>query len=237
MRRIFAALFCFALIASSFASTKIVLGKLGQVTEPTKIYARASTGSTVYYKLKAYEYIVIRPKSDNWFQVLLQNGRYGYIQADTVAKLPFEVTTDKPVRNERFSMATTGSRGSAVAAQMALNFVGTPYVWGGNDPRSGIDCSGLVQKMFGAIGQQLPRTAAEQVNVGRPITRLEDLKPGDRLYFWENKRGKIGHTGIYLGATHDGVGWFVHSSRGHNGVNTDPLTRRWLNILVAARRS
>jgi len=69
--------------------------------------------------------------------------------------------------------------------------------------------------------------------VGTPVTRLEDLQPGDRLYFWDAKRGMIGHTGIYLGG-----GYFVHSSRGHGGVNTDYLgQKKWLNILVAARRS
>ena len=68
--------------------------------------------------------------------------------------------------------------------------------------------------------------------MGQQITRLEDLQAGDRLYFWENKRGKIGHTGIYLGK-----GYFVHSSVGNHGVATDYLgSKNWLKILVAARR-
>ena len=44
----------------------------------------------------------------------------------------------------------------------------------------------------------LPRTAAEQATVGEPITRLEDLQPGDRLYFKERSETRISHTGIYL---------------------------------------
>ena len=78
---------------------------------------------------------------------------------------------------------------------------------------------------------KLPRTAAEQALVGQPVCRLEDLQSGDRLYFWEKKRSKIGHTGLYLGN-----GYFVHSSSGNHGVATDYLTPRWRAILVAARR-
>lgn len=234
LRRITAAILLGLLSACSFGE-KIVLGKLGQVTETSKIYARPSSNAQVYYKIKAYEYVVVKPGNDQWMKVLLQNGQYGYVKADSVAKLPYEVTADPPSRTAyRGGDISNGSRGTAAAAQTALNFVGTPYVWGGTDIRHGIDCSGMVQKLFGDVaGIQLPRTAAEQALVGRPITRLQDLQKGDRLYFWDAKRGKVGHTGIYLGN-----GYFVHSSRTHNGIGTDYLgQRKWLNILYAARRS
>lgn len=231
-----AALLACAISVSAFGE-KVVLGKLGQVTEPTKIYSKPSAGSKVYYSIKAYEYVVIRPSSQTWTKVLLQNGRYGYVRTSAVAKLPYEVTSNQPSRTalRMPSLSSRGARGtSADAAAYALNYIGTPYVWGGNDPSRGVDCSGLVQQMFGRIaGQNLPRTAAEQVKVGTPVTRLEDLRKGDRLYFWDAKRGKVGHTGIYLGN-----GYFVHSSSNHKGVATDYLgSKKWLNILVAARRS
>ncbi|HWA82678.1 MAG TPA: C40 family peptidase [Fimbriimonadaceae bacterium] len=239
LRRITAALLACALSVGAFAE-KVVLGKLGQVTETTRIYSRPSANSQVYYKVKAYEYVVIKPSSQTWCKVLLQNGSYGYVKTAMVAKLPYEVTANRPVRNTYRTMSTEGYRGTnnsvgaAMAAQYATHFIGTPYVWGGTDENRGIDCSGLVQKMFGEVAHiKLPRTAAEQVHVGTPVTRLQDLRAGDRLYFWDAKRGIIGHTGIYLGN-----GYFVHSSRTHNGVGTDFLgEKKWLNILVAARRS
>lgn len=211
---------------------KKVLGKLGQATEKTPIYASMSSKSRVYYRVKAYEYLVVTSAPrDNWMKVLLQNGQYGYVPADTIAKLPYEVTTDvKAPRNSRSLGGSATSRGAA--AERGLQFKGTPYVWGGNDMYRGVDCSAFVKNLFGDVGLNLPRTAAEQALVGQPITRLEDLQKGDRLYFWENKRNKIGHTGIYLGN-----GLFVHSSRGKNGVDTDYLgAPKWLKILVAARR-
>src|ERR1044072_5400329 len=225
LRRILAAILISALSVCAFGK-KVVLGKLGQVTETTKILSKPASDSKVLYSIEAYEYIVVKPLRKTWVKVLLKNGNLGYVKSEVVATLPYNVTANQgPDRLSLRAPTAMGYRGSsrgptnstsASAAQYALNFVGTPYVWGGNGPNRGVDCSGLVQQMLGAIGQPLPRAAAEQVNVGRPITRLQDLQKGDRLYFWDSKRGKVGHTGIYLGG-----GYFVHSSRGHNGVATD----------------
>jgi len=227
LSRLIPILLAFALCLPAFA-VKRVLGKLGQATESTKIYSSMTTRSRVYYQVKQYEYLVVNPaRRGNWMRVLMQNGMSGYVLADTVARLPYEVTTDVGGRTQ----GTIASRSGNALANYSMNFIGTPYVWGGNDPQRGIDCSGFVKQMFGRIGVDLPRTAAEQVNVGMPITRYQDLRAGDRLYFWEAKRGKIGHTGIYLGN-----GYFVHSSRGRGGVATSPLTAKWQKILVAARR-
>jgi len=234
LRRITAAILLCVLSACAFGD-KIHLGKLGQVTEPSKIYARPSTNSQVYFKIQAFAYVVVQPVSDAWLKVLMRNGIYGYVHANTVAKLPYDVMADAAPRNSyRGDNLPAASRSTAAAAKEALNYVGTPYLWGGTDIHRGIDCSGMVQKLFGDVAHiQLPRTAAEQALVGTPVTRLDDLKAGDRLYFWDAKRGKIGHTGLYLGN-----GYFVHSSRTHNGIGTDYLgQKKWLNILYAARRS
>ncbi len=212
----------------AYGANKIVLGKLGQATDTTPIYAAPNSRARQYYKVAPYEYLVIRPaKSSAYFKVLLKNGVFGYVSKSAVAQLPYEVTA--PAVNR--SSVALSSRSAYDMARYSTNFIGTPYVWGGNDVQNGIDCSGFVKKMYGQIGINLPRTAAEQANVGTVINRLEELQPGDRLYFWDKKRNKIGHTGMYLGNS-----YFVHSSRGHNGVATDFLTTSWRKILVAARR-
>ncbi len=210
---------------------KVVLGKLGQALRATKIYASANTRSRVYSKVKAYEYLVLRASnSKSWHRVLLQNGWCGYIRAETVAQLPYDVTMDAKPSSRGATLVASRSR--AAVADYGQKFAGTPYKWGGNDPVRGIDCSAFVKFLYGQIGLDLPRTAAEQALVGTPIHRLEDLQSGDRLYFWSSKRGKIGHTGIYLGN-----GYFVHSSSSRGSVATDYLgSSQWLKSLVAARR-
>lgn len=218
-----------SLLALSAFAEKRVLGKLGQALEVTKIYAKTDARSRVLYSCAAYEYVVIQPtKFKAWRAVLLQNGRYGYVQAEKVATLPYEITTNEagPART-----ASLPSRSGSTVARYSLNFVGVPYKWGGNDLSTGVDCSSFMQKIFGVIGKKLPRTAREQVQVGQEIKRLEDLIPGDRLYFWSSKRNMVGHTGVYLGN-----GYFCHASYSNGKVVTDYLGKRWLAILVAARR-
>lgn len=205
--------------AAEGASEGRVLGYLGQALESSKIYASPNSHARVYYSAKQYQYLIVSKYNENYHKVMMSNGVYGYTRAAKVVILP------------QIVQQTNSLTSRANAARKGLNYIGTPYVWGGNDINNGIDCSGFVKKLYGDIGINLPRTAAEQAKVGTPITRLEDLKPGDRLYFWEKKRATIGHTGLYLGN-----GYFVHSSRGHNGVNTDRLTEKWQHILVAARR-
>lgn len=216
---------------SALGAEKKVLGKLGQALETTPIYSKMDPHSSVFYRCKAYEYIVVQPaKYRAWTMVLLQNGRYGYVQTAKVATLPYEVTTDHPRTEARDSLPSRGSR--ATVAQFSTRYIGVPYVWGGTDLSKGVDCSGFMQKIFGQVGMKLPRTAREQVHVGQRIDRLEDLQPGDRLYFWSYKRNMVGHTGVYLGN-----GYFCHASSSNGQIVTDYLGKKhWLAILVAARR-
>lgn len=233
------------------SSDMVKVGRLGQSIKESKIYSNMSTGSTKLWSLKAYQYLVINDtKYEKWLAVLLQNGRTGYVLRETVAELPYDVEIPKDYQFSRngtqmSSRGGTRTSGTAVSnpkdkqemLQYSYKFIGTKYVWGGNSLTNGIDCSGFVQQLFGKIGVDLPRTAAEQAKVGQPVERLEDLQPGDRLYFWDKKRGKIGHTGIFLGYFQDGGAYFIHSSSNNHGVDTDDLrNKHWLDMLVAARR-
>jgi hypothetical protein len=78
--------------------------------------------------------------------------------------------------------------------QIALSFLNAPYLWGGRT-YMGIDCSGLNQIVFKTIGIALPRDASQQISHGKTISSIENAQLGD-LAFFENKDGKITHTGI-----------------------------------------
>lgn len=234
--RTFSAL-CLLLAAAFAPAQKIVVGKLGQALKQVPIRAKPTTSARTYYKVKPYEYLVINAFNDKYHKVLLQNGAQGYVETSSVARLPYDVTMDKPTKGKGSVAGSTGRDLGTItsrsqAAQISTSFNGTPYKWGGNDPNAGIDCSAFVKYLYGQIGINLPRTAAQQVTVGKVVSKLEDLQAGDRLYFWSKSRGKIGHTGIYLGN-----GYFSHSSSSRGGVATDHLgDPKWKNILVAARR-
>lgn len=76
----------------------------------------------------------------------------------------------------------------------AQKYVGLPYVWGGNDPAVGLDCSSFVQNVFKDLGYTLPRVTYDQINQGRPVASMAEAQPGD-LLFTHN----TGHVAIYLG--------------------------------------
>jgi cell wall-associated NlpC family hydrolase len=220
-----------ALAQEAPTEDRVVLGKLGQSIQETRIYKSPNTGSKVYYTCKEFEYLVVNPtKWDRWLEVLLTNGKSGYILSEHVASLPYNVTAPR--------YGGTASRGEiGKALNYSFQYLGTPYKWGGTNIKSGIDCSAFVRDVFAQIGEELPRTAAEQYKVGKPVERIEDLQPGDRLYFWDKKRGLIGHTGIFIGWREDGGAYFIHSSSNNHGVATDDLREpKWRNLLVAARR-
>ena len=62
----------------------------------------------------------------------------------------------------------------------ARTYIGTPYKWGGND-KKGIDCSGLLVKSFESVGMKIPRTTAQQIDIGKRVS-LRKSREGDLVF-------------------------------------------------------
>jgi murein DD-endopeptidase len=104
-------------------------------------------------------------------------------------------------------------------ARVAIQFIGTPYKFGGESPR-GFDCSGLVLYSHERVGLSVPRTAAAQSQAARPVD-IDELRPGDLVFFRVQSRD-VDHVGIYLGA-----GRFVHAPRTGKSVTSANLADRY----------
>ncbi|WP_261982938.1 bifunctional lytic transglycosylase/C40 family peptidase [Listeria booriae] len=105
----------------------------------------------------------------------------------------------------RYLKATPSSGGVVASGDFkkvmneALKYQGNPYVWGGANPASGFDCSGLTSWCYRMAGVQLPRTAQEQFNTAKRVSETE-ARAGDLVFFSGTYAGKlITHVGIYLG--------------------------------------
>ena len=116
-----------------------------------------------------------------------------------------------PVVREQAAEATQGA--GAVIAREARNQIGTPYRYGGNDPRRGFDCSGLVTFVHAQEGISVPRTAAAQYAAARKVDR-DDLQAGDLVFFRLVPGSReVSHVGVYTGQ-----GRFVHAPQSGRNV-------------------
>lgn len=94
---------------------------------------------------------------------------------------------------------TTATGAGAAILQAGERYLGVPYLWGGTDPATGLDCSGFVQQVFGDLGTSLPRVSADQSRSGVEVPGgLAAAQPGD-LLFWRGTGGRPNHIGIYAG--------------------------------------
>lgn len=115
---------------------------------------------------------------------------------------------DRPFRDPRpfaaLSSTALSMRDSIVV--VARSQIGTRYKFGGTTPTGGFDCSGFVRYVLDAIHLVLPRTAAQQAELGATVPKdTTRLRPGDLLTF--GRGGRVTHIGIYVGN-----GRYVHAS-------------------------
>lgn len=98
----------------------------------------------------------------------------------------------------------------------AKNYIGTPYVWGGESmSEGGFDCSGFVYNTLKDAGYDVGRTTAQGYrNYGSKVN-TSNMQPGDLVFFGKN--GKATHIGIYIGN-----GQMVHSSGGSSNTKSNP---------------
>lgn len=129
---------------------------------------------------------------------------------------------------------TSGSGAARRVISTAEQYIGVPYRYGGTSARTGFDCSGFVQYVYGQQGVDLPRTSRQMAGVGMAIEPTQRaLAVGDLMLFAQG--GRISHVAIYAGN-----GRFIHSSSSGHGVRYDDLGTnrgRWFaDHMVAARR-
>ncbi|GAA4738645.1 hypothetical protein GCM10023350_23730 [Nocardioides endophyticus] len=106
----------------------------------------------------------------------------------------FSSALDDATTTASTAIGAGSAQGDAVVAG-ARKYLGVPYVWGGTDPANGLDCSGLVQKVYSELGYDLPRVSYQQAEAGRPVASLAQAQPGDILAFGS----PVHHVGIYIG--------------------------------------
>jgi cell wall-associated NlpC family hydrolase len=111
--------------------------------------------------------------------------------------------------------AAAGPDAGQVAVAWALAQVGTPYVWGGETPGVGFDCSGLTQAAYRVAGVSVPRVAQAQFDAGPALGSGTILEPGDLVFFGGGPEN-VSHVGLYVGVLN---GRTMMVDAPHSGAN------------------
>jgi cell wall-associated NlpC family hydrolase len=99
--------------------------------------------------------------------------------------------------------------------QFYNEYKGGQYCFGGSDPTTGFDCSGLTSFYYANyLNQEIPRRARNQAAAARPVSTP---RPGDLVFFASPGSSTIDHVGLYYG---DDV--FIHSGT-NSGVSKQSL--------------
>lgn len=183
-------------------------------------YGTVSTGSTVE----------IIGQEGNWYKIStpLAACGYAYISADYVS------AGAAPAVKSAAAVTYGGASGEVSAGQrvvqIAEQFLGLPYVYGGSTP-AGFDCSGFTSYVYKQLGYTINRVSHDQLNNGVPVSKSE-LQPGDLLLFKKQGADRVHHVGIYVG---DGM--MIHSPHTGDVIKYASIVNGYYNdCYYAARR-
>ena len=156
---------------------------------------------------------------DNGWYKVTYSGKTGYVSSDYIT-----ITTEPDVTE------TASSDLGAQIVAYAEEYLGTPYVLGGNGPNQ-VDCSGFTKYVYSHFGYTLNRTATDQLQNGVSVSK-DELQPGDLVFFKYRTSKPVSHVGIYIGN-----GEFIHASTNRYVVQIDQMeSGHYANVYVYARR-
>ena len=188
-------------IAEQKEAVIIAQNMYGIVTSNSGLNMRSSASgdASIIQLLPSGDVVDVLEQGSQWIKIKSFDGTTGYVSADFLS-----------VRSgEKPSRSVASSKGTQVISY-AKQFIGTPYVYGGTNLNSGVDCSGFVYSVMKHFGVSLNRTSAAMSSNGVAISKSQ-LAAGDLVFFDTTgvNNGRVSHVGIYIGG-----GDYIHSSSG-----------------------
>lgn len=162
-----------------------LLGKLGQATQNCEIHELPDPASKVYSTAEEHQFLILVENEGPYYKVLMSNGVHGYARKDQLT------ITEKTVRRQSIGIANGSEIKRIVESydESKLRETSKSAAWLS-------ECAHFVCDVFAAAGREISADVNIQLDIGRPVERLEHLAVGDRVYF------KGPRAAIYVGEGH-----------------------------------
>lgn len=198
----------------------ILYATVNSTVSALNVRKEPSTDSGIITKVYAGERLIVTKEvvinkddavSQVWVEVKMDDdtneNAVAYVSADFVT-VSYELTWAS--KSTAYGPDVSDLRVSI--CDYAKKWIGTKYVWGGNSLTKGIDCSGFVQQVYKNFGYTTPRVSRDMARTYTKIS-INELKPGDLVFYGNASTGYINHVAIYIGN-----GQIIHSSTNYKGV-------------------
>ena len=187
----------------------------------SKLSERRQLLSSIQGEIKQMEEAEARRQA-----ILAAQARARLAATRSEASQPQALQYSPPVSDSSTPSAPVPSSQYGGVVGIAMQYLGTPYVWGGASP-GGFDCSGFAMYVYSQVGVSLPHNAAMQYNTVGTYVPRDQLQPGDLVFF-----DGLGHMGIYIGG-----GQFIHAPHTGDVVKISSLSDSWYSATyVGAKR-
>lgn len=166
---------------------------------------------------------VVEVLDNGWVSVVYGDGTDPAYVSGEYVDVAYRLDTAMTMTEVRYGKGVTDA--GIDLANRAIQYVGCPYVYGGNSLSNGTDCSGFTMLLYAKYGISLAHSARAQARCGSEVS-ISDLRPGDLVFY--SRGGGIDHVAIYIGG-----GQVCHASNPTNGIIITSVNYR---TPVCARR-
>ena len=166
---------------------------------------------------------VVEVLDNGWGSVVYGDGTDAAYVSGEYVDVAYRLDTALTMTEVRYGKGVTDA--GIDLANRAIQYVGCPYVYGGNSLSNGTDCSGFTMLLYAKYGISLSHSARAQARCGSEVS-ISELRPGDLVFY--SRGGGIDHVAIYIGG-----GQVCHASNPTNGII---ITRVDYRTPVCARR-
>ena len=217
--------------------SNLMAAETGMINRNTKAYVAPEKEARVSLHVYEGEEVTVNQELNDYYEIVVDN-EIVYIEKEYL-KIKLEDTQSVEDKTQQVETETTPimpvitptvtgtedkapvtekvSTGEKIVAY-AKQFIGTPYVTGGNSLTKGVDCSGFTQQVYKNFGINLERVSRSQYALNGYTVSKEDLKPGDLVFY--------GYTQVFHVAIYIGNGQIIHSPVPGKSVCIAPLWQR-----------